>query len=64
MEAIAAEVLGLPEFDGDIFQEKVKEIQVWENRILAFIFYDGHIIERPWENADRRYGRRSKSCQQ
>lgn len=64
LETISAEVMGLPEFDGDAFRETVKEIQVRENRVLAFIFYDGHIIERPWENADRRYGRRSKSCQQ
>lgn len=64
LETISAEVMGLPEFDGDAFRETVKEIQVRENRILAFIFYDGHIIERPWENTDRRYGRRSKSCQQ
>lgn len=63
LEAIAAEVLGLPEFDGAVFQEKVKEIRVKDNRLLVFEFYDGQIIERPWENADRR-GRRRKPCQQ
>lgn len=64
LEAIAAEVMGLPEFDGDIFRERVKEIRVEDNRLLVFEFYDGHMIEQPWENKDRRYGRRSKSCQQ
>ena len=52
-----------PEFDGAVFQEKVKEIRVKDNRLLVFEFYDGQIIERPWENADRR-GRRRKPCQQ
>lgn len=64
LETLSAEVMGLPEFDGDYFQETVEEIQVRDNRTLAFVFYDGRIIERAWENLDRRYGRRSKSCQQ
>ena len=63
MEAITAEVIGLPEFDGDVFREKVKEIRVRDNRLLAFVFYDGQIIERPWENIACR-GRRRKPCQQ
>lgn len=63
LEAITAEVIGLPEFDGDVFREKVKEIRVRDNRLLAFVFYDGQIIERPWENIACR-GRRRKPCQQ
>lgn len=62
LETLAAEVMGLPEFDGKYFGETVKEIQVRNNRILAFVFYDGRIMERAWENPDRRYGRRTKSC--
>ena len=62
LEAIAAEVMGLPEFDGGIFGEKVREIRVKDNRLLAFEFYDGQTIERPWENEDR-WGRRGRPCQ-
>lgn len=62
LEPIAAQVLGLTEFDGDIFKSKVRQIEVRDNEILAFQFFDGHIEERPWENLDRR-GRRAAKCQ-
>ena len=64
LEPITAEVMGLPEFDGAAFRAKIKEIQVQDNCILSFAFFDGRIIERSWENLDCRYGRRAKSCQQ
>ena len=64
LEPITAEVMGLPEFDGAVFRAKIKEIQVQDNCILSFVFFDGRIIERSWENLDCRYGRRAKSCQQ
>lgn len=64
LEPITAEVMGLPEFDGAAFRAEVKEIQVQDNCILSFVFFDGRIIERSWKNLDCRYGRRAKSCQQ
>lgn len=64
LEEITAEVMGLPEFDGRAFRAEVKEIQVQDNHSLVFVFYDGHRVARTWANPDRRYGRRSKSCQQ
>lgn len=64
LEEITAEVMGLPEFDGRAFRAEVKEIQVQDNHSLVFVFYDGRRIARTWANPDRRYGRRSKSCQQ
>ena len=64
LETITAEVMGLPEFDGRAFRAEVKEIQVQDNNSLVFVFYDGRRAARTWANPDRRYGRRSKSCQQ
>lgn len=64
LEAIAAEVMGLRKFDGAVFKEQVKEIQVQENKLLAFLFFDGHVTERPWENRDRRQKRRAGVCRQ
>lgn len=33
--------MGLPEFDEAAFAAKVEEIQVPENGVLVFVFYDG-----------------------
>ena len=61
LETIAAEVTGQTTFDSEIFQQQVKEIQVRDNTFLDFLFYNGKIISRPWENIDQR---RCKPCQQ
>ena len=61
LESIAAEVTGQTSFDSEVFQQQVKEIQVRDNRFLDFLFYNGKIVSRPWENIDQR---RCKPCQQ
>lgn len=61
LESIAAEVTGQTSFDSEVFQQQVKEIQVRDNSFLDFLFYNGKIVSRPWENIDQR---RCKPCQQ
>lgn len=45
---VSAEVLGLEEFDSDVFLERVEEIFVPENYKLVFIMKDGTKVERKW----------------
>jgi hypothetical protein len=52
--AVTAEVLGLAEFDEDVFKNKISEIRVPEDNRLAFFFSDGNIVNREWENRSRR----------
>ncbi len=49
----AAEVLGLEEFDSDVFNECVKEIYVPENYKLLFRLKDGTEILKTWEPKKR-----------
>ena len=50
-----AEAMGLPEFDAAAFAAKVEEIQVPENGVLVFVFYDGHTVTKTWDNPSRRH---------
>ena len=50
-----AEAMGLPEFDEAAFAAKVEEIQVPENGVLVFVFYDGHTVTKTWDNPSRRH---------
>ena len=50
---ITAEVLGLEEFDSDVFTECVKEIYVPENYKLLFRMKDGKEILKTWEPKKR-----------
>ena len=54
LEAVTAQAMGLPKFDGASFTAKVKEIQVPENGTLVFVFYDGHTATKTWDNPSRR----------
>lgn len=49
-----AEVLGLDEFEADIFKERIAEIRVTEFNTLLFEFCDGHAIEKVWQDRSRR----------
>lgn len=67
MEQVAAEVMGLPEFDPAAFEKKIQEIRVQADGSLIYVFRDGHRINRAWEDISRRMkkrGRRTGSCQQ
>ena len=67
MEQVAAEVMGLPEFDPAAFEKKMQEIRVQMDGSLIYIFRDGHQISRDWEDIPRRMKKKERglvSCQQ
>ena len=49
-----AAVLGLREFDGAVFNERIAEIRVPAFNHLIFVFRDGTQIERVWQDKSRR----------
>ena len=49
----AAAVLGLPEFDEDVFSREIERIDVPAHNHLVFAFYDGHTVERVWKDRSR-----------
>lgn len=52
--AVVSEILGLEEFDTDIFVNMVAEIRVPEFNRLVFVFRDGRTAERIWQDRSRR----------
>jgi len=52
--AVSAEVLGLPEFDAELFETLIEKIIVPKANHLQFVFKDGHIVEREWQDRSRR----------
>ena len=52
--AAAAEVLGLAEFDEVLFKSKITKILVPDDNRLAFVFSDGRIVHREWQDRSRR----------
>ncbi len=50
----SAEVLGLEDFDADIFETEIAEIKVPELNKLVFVFRDGHTDEKLWQDRSRR----------
>ena len=42
MKKIAASILGIPEFDTEVFKTKIKDIEIQEDGSLVFRFLDGH----------------------
>lgn len=50
---LAAEVLGLSQFDEVVFREKVKGIDALPDKTLVFHSYDGSTVERHWEHTSR-----------
>ena len=50
---LAAEVLGLAQFDEGVFLERVKGIDALPDKTLVFNFKDGSTAERHWENISR-----------
>lgn len=51
--SVSAEVLGLPEFDEFIFARRIAEIRVPESNHLVFVFTDGRMEERVWNDRSR-----------
>lgn len=56
MERLSAEAMGLVEFDGVLFREKVKEILVPGDETLEYHFFDGHTVIKTWERPRKRRG--------
>jgi hypothetical protein len=52
--AVSAEVLGLVEFDAEVFKFKIIEIQEPGANVLVFVFRDGHTEEKAWRDKSRR----------
>jgi DNA invertase Pin-like site-specific DNA recombinase len=53
LESVSAEVLGLAEFDGEIFGKEIKQIVVPSKRQLVYHFYSGKIVTREWQSTAR-----------
>ena len=53
LRRVCAEVLGLEEFDEDIFLDQVEKIVVNGKDELIFYFYDGKVITQHWESTAR-----------
>ena len=50
LKACCAEVLGLDEFDDEVFAERVERIDVPDGGILVFHFYDGSEVTKEWKS--------------
>lgn len=53
LKAVTAEVLGLDDFDEDVFNAQIKELHVPAFNHIIFVFYDGHTEERVWKDRSR-----------
>ena len=50
LQNTAAEVLGLDEFDEDVFSQQIEEVIVIGDDTLTFRFYDGHEVTTKWQS--------------
>ena len=48
LESVTAEVLGLAEFDAEVFKAKVKQIVVPKNKTLVYHLTNGKTVTREW----------------
>lgn len=46
---VTAEALGIAEFDGDVFTERIEKIMALDGRQLTFVFKDGTEADIKWE---------------
>lgn len=51
--SVAANALGIEEFDEVTFNRQIKEIQVPAPNLLLFVFCDGHTVQKEWQNKSR-----------
>jgi hypothetical protein len=49
LKAVCVEVLGLNEFDEDIFTKHIETVTAFEGNVLVFRFYDGMEVTKAWE---------------
>ena len=51
---LTAKVMGVDNFDGDLFRETIDRIEVGSGNKLAFKFMDGSTVVTVWEDHSRR----------
>jgi site-specific DNA recombinase len=54
LQKVCAQVLGLEEFDKDVFLDRIEKIVVNGKDELIFHFYDGKVITQHWESTARK----------
>ena len=54
LKSLTAEVLGITEFDDDVFLEQISRIEVHDNDMLRYCFYDGRTEERQYITPPKR----------
>ena len=54
LHMVTAEVLGINAFDCDIFMEKIAEIRIPGANHIVFVFRDGRLVEKVWQDRSRR----------
>lgn len=47
-------MLGITEFDADIFEDKIENIIVPKANRLLFVFKDGHTVKQTWKDRSRK----------
>ena len=52
--ALSAHALGLAVFDGAAFAKQIQELRIPSPDRVGFVFHDGHIVERVWQDKSRR----------
>ncbi len=52
--SVTAAVLGVSEFDAELFHAKISEIIVPGANQLVYLFNDGHTVEKAWHDRSRR----------
>lgn len=53
LKIASKEILGLEEFDPDIFDKEIERVVVIGTDILEFHFYDGRVIQKEWHSHAR-----------
>lgn len=53
MISVCCEVLGMTEFDANIFENQINKILVPAPNELIFVFHDGHEISAHWQDRSR-----------
>jgi site-specific DNA recombinase len=53
LRSLAAEVLGLLEFDEAVFEQQIQEILAPDHNLLIFVFHDGRTIQKLWHHKSR-----------
>jgi len=58
--SLSSEVLGIPEFDEEIFETQVKEMRVYDLNQVAYVFHDGREVEATWQDKSRKWSGEAK----